>query len=91
METTTKTSIPNTVRFAETLRKFGLDRISDDWIVNEDGTAEMINTGHGWIVRAADAAIETGVLLDRWDAARVLRDWDDDDSDADDDAELVAA
>lgn len=35
--------------------------------VNEDETAEMVDTGHGWLVRAVGAT--GGVLMDRWDAA----------------------
>jgi hypothetical protein len=65
----------NVVRFAEMLEVCNLEQIVPGFVINEDHTAEMFDTGRGWIVRAAGAADETGVLLDRWDAARVLRDW----------------
>ena len=63
-----------TDRFAGLVADAGLEEITTGWIVNEDETAEMIDTGHGWLVRAINA--KTGVLMDRWDAARTIRDWD---------------
>lgn len=61
-------------RFDYLVAHGALEVIADGWIVNEDETAEMIDTGHGWLVRAIGA--RDGVLMDRWDAARTIRDWD---------------
>jgi len=83
-----------TDRFTALLADSDLDVVDDGFIVNSTGTAEMVRVNGAWLVRAADA--EDGVLMDRWDAARALRDWDEDHDDdtaddtADDD-ELVGA
>ena len=61
-------------RFDYLVAHGALEVIADGWIVNEDETAEMIDTGSGWLVRAINA--KTGVVMDRWDAARTIRDWD---------------
>ena len=79
-----------TDRFASLLEDADLEVVADGFIVNDTGTAEMIRLGNGrWIVRAADADEHEGPM-DRWDAARLLRDWDDEHS-ADDADELVGA
>ncbi len=65
-----------TDRFAGLVADAGLEEVATGWIVNEDETAEMVDTGHGWLVRAVGAT--GGVLMDRWDAARFIRDWDND-------------
>lgn len=63
-------------RFDYLVAHAALEVVADGWIVNEDETAEMIDTGSGWLVRATNAPANTGILMDRWDAARLIRDWD---------------